>query len=74
MPARADQHHRLDVRILVALGDGFKNAFRHARAQRIHRRIVHGDHADAVFDFKSHKLSAHDVFLAVAAGKIAGAG
>ena len=54
--ARADQHHRADVGIGVALLDGLDDAFAHAGSERVHRRIVDRDHADAVLDFESHHL------------------
>ena len=40
----------------IALVDGRDDALGHPRAQRVHRRVVDGDDADAVFDVEAHQL------------------
>ena len=50
---RADQHHGLDRRIGVAARDALLDALGHARPERIHRRIVHGDDADVALAFQA---------------------
>ena len=48
--SRADHDNRAHLRILHGPLHAFQNAFRHARAQRIHRRIVDGDDGNVVVD------------------------
>jgi hypothetical protein len=53
---RADQHHGADIGIGIAALDAFDDPFAHTGSQRVHRRIVDGDHTDAVLDFESHHV------------------
>ena len=60
--AGADQHHGADLRIGVAAVQRVDDAVRHARPERIHRRIIHHDHADIAFLLQPyHRCLAHDV-------------
>ena len=45
-PAAADQNPAFDRIVVSDLLDGRRNAFRHAGAERVDRRVVDGDDAD----------------------------
>ena len=53
--AGADHHHRLDLGIGLALLQRLDDAVADAGAQRVDRRIVDGDDADAVLDVVPHE-------------------
>ena len=53
----ADQHHRLDRRVGIALVERSDDALRHPRRQRVHRRIVDGDDADIAVSFSKRTSS-----------------
>ena len=52
----ADQHHRLYVRVRIALGDAFGHALRDPGAQRVDRRIVDGNDADGAALLETNEI------------------
>ena len=53
----ADHHHRLDRRVGIALVDGRDDALRHARRQRVDRRVVDRDNPDPVDVLETDQLA-----------------
>jgi hypothetical protein len=47
------QHHRVDRRIGVRLVEAVDDPLRHARPERVHRRIVDNDNADVAVLFEA---------------------
>src|ERR1700678_1396978 len=61
--AATDQHDRFDFGVVVYAFNGFGNAFGHARAKSVDRRIVDGDDCDSVVFCKLNQV-AHFNWLA----------
>ena len=60
-----DEHHGLHRGVSMGFFKARSDAFRHARAQRIHRRVVDGDDPDAVLDVQGDKIFRHSFLRAV---------
>ena len=56
----ADEHHGSDLRIRVRSFNAVDDALGHARTQRVHGRIVHGDDANGAHTFKGDEF-AHEI-------------